>query len=162
MTKYRGRCEQVYIPRATGEVVNTPLAPRIFRLSRADPHWLYFTPSAKKSLVWSRVVSALRPGYPGALLGLFAGLSSIRPQKRSPYGGRSGWHMILGLFVGFWPAPGISAACFRMDPFPVDRRRRSRVPRPDGRKPFSVETFFRRSPPGGHSPQVATPMSASS
>jgi len=107
--------EQVYIPRATGEVFHTPTrASRFFAIS-ADPQWMYFTPLEKNPLLWSRVVICYPACTMVALLGLFAGISLflISGPQSDPLHGDEAGAMILRLFVGFLAAPGISAACFR-------------------------------------------------
>ena len=49
--------EQVYIPRATGEVVQyTTRASRVLAYLGPVAHWLYFTPLRKNPVLWSRIV----------------------------------------------------------------------------------------------------------
>ncbi len=113
--------QQVYIPSATGEVVqSTTSASRFLAYLGPIPHWLYFTPLRKNPRLWSRIViwlSGLATAV--ALLGLFAGLSLYSPSRRIPFTGTKRLHMILGLFFGFLACTWAFSGMLSMDPFPV-------------------------------------------
>ena len=113
--------QQLYIPRATGEVVQyTTRASRLLSYLGPIPHWLYFTPLRKNPRLWSRIViwlSGLATAV--ALLGLFAGLSLYSPSRRIPFSGTKRLHMILGLFFGFIACTWAFSGMLSMDPLPV-------------------------------------------
>lgn len=141
--------EQVYIPRATGEVVQyTTRASRILSYLGPIPHWLYFTPLRKNARLWSRMVIWISGAATVvALLGLFAGLSLYSPSKRIPFVGVKRLHMILGLFFGFLACTWAFSGMLSMDPFPIKvAGEDSRVPDALNGEPFAFENFMAKSP----------------
>jgi hypothetical protein len=141
--------EQVYIPRATGEVVqSTTHVSRLLSYLGPIPHWLYFTPLRKNPQLWSRIViwlSGLATAV--ALLGLFAGLSLYSPSRPIPFTGTKRLHMILGLFFGFLACTWAFSGMLSMDPFPVkvvgeDPRIREVL----NGEPFAFEAFSAKPP----------------
>jgi hypothetical protein len=141
--------EQVYIPRATGEVVQyTTRASRILSYLGPIPHWLYFTPLRKNAPLWSRIVIWISGAATAvALLGLFAGLSLYSPAKRIPFTGTKRLHMIFGLFFGFLACTWAFSGMLSMDPFPVKVvGEDSRIPDALSGEPFDFENFAAKSP----------------
>jgi hypothetical protein len=141
--------QQVYIPSATGEVVQyTTRASRILNYLGPIPHWLYFTSLRKNPRLWSRIViwlSGLATAV--ALLGLFAGLSLYSPSKRIPFTGTKRLHMILGLFFGFLACTWAFSGMLSMDPFPVKIVGEDpRIPEALSGEPFAFENFSGKSP----------------
>ena len=141
--------EQVYIPRATGEVVQyTTRSSRFFAYLGPVPHWLYFTPLRKNPQLWSKIIiwlSGLATGV--ALLGLFAGLSLYSPSKRIPFQGTKRLHMILGLFFGFLACTWAFSGMLSMDPFPIKVVGEDpRIPEALNGEPFSFAAFSGRTP----------------
>jgi hypothetical protein len=152
--------QQVYLPRATGEVVQyTTRASRILSYLGPIPHWLYFTPLRKNPQLWSRIViwlSGLATAV--ALLGLFAGLSLYSPSRRIPFAGTKRLHMILGLFFGFLACTWAFSGMLSMDPFPVKVvGEDSRIPEALGGQPFEFGNFSAKSPREALS-QAAVPV----
>src|SRR5580658_10181026 len=141
--------EQVYIPSATGEVVqSTTRASRFLAYLGPIPHWLYFTPLRKNPQLWSRIVIWLS-GFATAvaLLGLFAGLSLYSPSRRIPFTGTKHLHMILGLFFGFLACTWAFSGMLSMDPFPVKIVGEDpRIPEALNGEPFQFENFKDKSP----------------
>jgi hypothetical protein len=150
LTKYSwpdGR--QVYIPTATGEVVQaTTRASRLLNYLGPIPHWLYFTPLRKNPELWSRIVIWLSGiATAVALLGLFAGLSLYSPSRRIPFTGAKHLHMILGLFFGFLACTWAFSGMLSMDPFPVKiAPEDSRIPQALEGEPFQFDSFKDKSP----------------
>lgn len=141
--------EQVYIPSATGEVVQyTTRASRLLSYLGPIPHWLYFTPLRRNPQLWSRIViwlSGLATGV--ALLGLFAGLSLYSPSRPIPFTGAKQLHMILGLFFGFLACTWAFSGMLSMDPFPVKIVGEDpRIPEALEGDPFSIEAFAAKPP----------------
>jgi hypothetical protein len=141
--------EQVYIPRATGEVVQyTTSSTRLLSYLGPIPHWLYFTPLRKNPQLWSRIViwlSGLATAV--ALLGLFAGLSLYSPSRPIPFTGTKRLHMILGLFFGFLACTWAFSGMLSMDPFPVKVEGEDpRIPEALNGEPFAFEAFSVKSP----------------
>jgi hypothetical protein len=141
--------EQVYIPTATGEVVQaTTRASRVLAYLGPVAHWLYFTPLRKNPQLWSRIViwlSGLATAV--ALLGLFAGLSLYSPWRPIPFTGTKRLHMILGLFFGFLACTWAFSGMLSMDPFPVTIAGEDpRIPEALGGEPFQFEMFSAVSP----------------
>jgi hypothetical protein len=140
---------QVYIPSATGEVVqSTTRASRFLAYLGPIPHWLYFTPLRKNPRLWSRIVIWLS-GFATAvaLLGLFAGLSLYSPSKRIPFTGTKRLHMILGLFFGFLACTWAFSGMLSMDPFPMKIAGEDRhIPDSLNGEPFQFENFKEKSP----------------
>lgn len=144
--------EQVYIPRATGEVVQyTTRASRLFAYLGPIPHWLYFTPLRKNPELWSRVVIWLAGlATLVALLGLFAGLSLYSPARRIPFTGTKRLHMILGLFFGFLACTWAFSGMLSMDPFSVKVVGEDpRIPEALEGEPFRFEAFAGKTPREG-------------
>jgi hypothetical protein len=140
--------QQVYIPAATGEVVqSTTRALRVLAYFGPIAHWLYFTPLRKNPQLWSRIViwlSGLATGV--ALLGLFAGLSLYSPARRIPFTGTKRLHMILGLFFGFLACTWAFSGMLSMDPFPVKIAGEDpRIPEALNGEPFQFENFKDKS-----------------
>lgn len=146
--------QQVYIPTATGEVVQyTTSASRLLSYLGPIPHWLYFTPLRKNPQLWSRIIIWLAGAATVvALLGLFAGLSLYSPSKRIPFTGTKRLHMILGLFFGFLACTWTFSGMLSMDPFPVkiaglvQTKEDPRIPEALGGEPFAFEAFSGKSP----------------
>ncbi len=141
--------QQVYIPSATGEVVQyTTRAQRILSYLGPIPHWLYFTPLRKNPQLWSRIViwlSGLATAV--ALLGLFAGLTLYSPSRRIPFTGTKRLHMIIGLFFGFLACTWAFSGMLSMDPFPVKIAGEDpRIPEALNGEPFQFESFRDKSP----------------
>jgi hypothetical protein len=141
--------QQVYIPRATGEVLQyTTRSSRLFAYLGAIPHWLYFTPLRRNPELWSRIViwlSGLATGV--ALLGIFAGVSLYSPSKRIPFTGTKHLHMILGLFFGFLACTWAFSGMLSMDPFPVKITGEDpRIPEALAGEPFRFAGFSGRTP----------------
>src|SRR5579863_801604 len=136
--------EQVYIPRATGEVIQyTSRASRLLSYLGPVAHWLYFTPLRKNPQLWSRIVIWLS-GFATvvALLGLFAALSLYSPSRPIPFAGTKRLHMILGLFFGFLACTWAFSGMLSMDPFPVKIAGEDpRIPEALGGEPFELEAF---------------------
>jgi hypothetical protein len=140
---------QVYIPSATGEVVqSTTRAARILAYLGPIPHWLYFTPLRKNPQLWSRIVIWLSGVATAvALLGLFAGLSLYSPSRRIPFTGTKHLHMILGLFFGFLACTWAFSGMLSMDPFPIKvAAENQRIPDALNGEPFQFESFEAKSP----------------
>jgi hypothetical protein len=141
--------EEVYIPAATGEVVQyTTRASRILAYLGPVAHWLYFTPLRKNPELWSRIVIWLSGAATAvALLGLYAGLSLYSPSKRIPYRGAKRLHMILGLFFGFLACTWAFSGMLSMDPFPVKVAGEDpRVPDALEGEPFQFSSFAGKTP----------------
>jgi hypothetical protein len=141
--------QQVYIPSATGEVVQyTTSASRFLSYLGPIPHWLYFTPLRKNPQLWSRIVIWLSGVATAvALLGLFAGLSLYSPSRRIPFAGTKRLHMILGLFFGFLACTWAFSGMLSMDPFPVKIANEDpRIPEALNGEPFQFENFKDKSP----------------
>jgi hypothetical protein len=141
--------DQVYIPRATGEVQQfTTRSSRLLSYLGPIPHWLYFTPLRKNPALWSRVVIWLSGlATVVAILGLFAGLSLYAPSKRIPFTGTKRLHMILGLFFGFLACTWAFSGMLSMDPFPVKITGEDpRIPEALSGDPFQFEAFRSKSP----------------
>lgn len=141
--------EQVYIPSATGQVVQyTTSTSRLLGYLGPVAHWLYFTPLRKHPQMWSRIViwvSSLATAV--ALLGLFAGLSLYSPSRRVPFTGTKRLHMILGLFFGFLACTWAFSGMLSMDPFPVKVKGEDpRIPEALEGEPFQFESFAGKSP----------------
>jgi hypothetical protein len=150
LTKYSWpNGEQVYIPRATGEVVQyTTRGSRLLSYLGPIPHWLYFTPLRKNPQLWSRIVIWLSGVETAvALLGLFAGLSLYSPSRPIPFTGTKRLHMILGLFFGFLACTWAFSGMLSMDPFPIKVEGEDpRIPEALNGEPFAFEAFSVKSP----------------
>jgi len=122
--------QQVYVSRATGEVVQyTTSRSRLHAYLGPIPHWLYFTPLRKHPRQWSALViwsSAVATLV--AILGVIVGVSSYSPAKRYrragiptsiPYRGYKWWHMAFGLMFGVAAATWAFSGMLSMDPFPL-------------------------------------------
>jgi hypothetical protein len=141
--------QQVYIPAATGEVVQyTTSASRLLSYLGPVAHWLYFTPLRKNPQLWSRIVIWLSGAATAvAVLGLFAGLSLYSPGRRIPFTGTKRLHMILGLFFGFLACTWAFSGMLSMDPFPVKIAGEDpRIPDALTGEPFAFESFSAKSP----------------
>jgi hypothetical protein len=141
--------QQVYIPTATGEVVQyTTRASRLLSYLGPIPHWLYFTALRKNPQLWSRIVIWLSGAATAvALLGLFAGLSLYSPSRRIPFTGTKRLHMILGLFFGFLACTWAFSGMLSMDPFPMKIVGEDpRIPEVLSGEPFRFEDFNDKSP----------------
>ncbi len=141
--------EQVYIPSATGDVVQyTTRVSRFLAYLGPVAHWLYFTPLRRNPQLWGRIViwlSGLATAV--ALLGLVAGLSLYSPSKRIPFTGTKRLHMILGLFFGFLACTWAFSGMLSMDPFPVKVVAEDpRIPDALNGEPFLFESFKDKSP----------------
>jgi hypothetical protein len=141
--------QQVYIPRATGEVVQyTTRASRLLSYLGPVAHWLYFTPLRRNPQLWSRIViwlSGLATAV--AVLGLFAGLSLYSPSRPIPFTGTKRLHMILGLFFGFLACTWAFSGMLSMDPFPLKVVGEDpRIPEALEGEPFSFEAFSAKPP----------------
>jgi hypothetical protein len=149
LTKYSWpNGEQVYIPSATGEVVQyTTRTSRFLSYLGPIPHWLYFTPLRKNPRFWSRIVIWLSGAATAvALLGLFAGLSLYSPSRRIPFTGTKRLHMILGLFFGFLACTWAFSGMLSMDPFPMKIAGEDpRIPEALNGDPFEFEGFSSKS-----------------
>ena len=140
---------QVYIPSATGEVVQyTTSRSRLLAYLGPVAHWLYFTPLRKNAQLWSRIVIGLSGAATAvALLGLYAGLSVYSPSRRIPFKGTKRLHMILGLFFGFLACTWTFSGMLSMDPFPVKVVGEDpRIPEALNGQPFQFENFKDKSP----------------
>jgi hypothetical protein len=140
---------QVYIPSATGEVVQyTTSRSRLLAYVGPVAHWLYFTPLRKNAQLWSRIVIGLSGAATAvALLGLYAGLSLYSPSRRIPFQGTRRLHMILGLFFGFLACTWAFSGMLSMDPFPVKIVGEDpRIPEALNGEPFQFENFKDKSP----------------
>ncbi len=141
--------EQVYVPRATGEVIQyTTRWSRIFGYLGPVAHWLYFTPLRKNGPLWSRIVIWLSGAATVvALLGLFAGFSLYSPRRRIPFRGMKRLHMTLGLFFGFLACTWAFSGMLSMDPFPLKITGEDpRIPEVLGGDSFEFEAFAGKSP----------------
>jgi hypothetical protein len=150
LTKYTWPSgEQVYIPHATGEVIqSTTRATRVLSYLGPVAHWLYFTPLRKNAELWSRVVIWLSGAATVvALLGLIAGFSIYLPAKRVPFRGAKRLHMQLGLFFGFIACTWTFSGMLSMDPFPIRvQGENPRIPEALSGEPFAFDAFARKSP----------------
>jgi hypothetical protein len=159
LTKYSWpNGDQVYIPAATGQVVQSTTAlSRLGAWLGPIPHWLYFTPLRKNAQLWSRIViwlSGLASAV--AVLGLIAGLSMYSPRRRYraggvptsiPYSGPKRLHMILGLFFGFIACAWAFSGMLSMDPFPVKIQGEDpHIPEAFSGDPFRFESFAAKHP----------------
>jgi hypothetical protein len=141
--------EQVYIPSATGEVIqHTTRWSRILAWAGPVAHWLYFTPLRKNGQLWSRVVIWLSGAATVvALLGLFAGLTFYSPSKPIPFRGAKRLHMVLGLFFGFLACTWAFSGMLSMDPFPIKVTSEDpRIPEALEGESFAFESFAHKSP----------------
>lgn len=141
--------EEVYIPAATGEVVQyTTRASRVLAYLGPVAHWLYFMPVRKNPELWSRIVIWLSGAATAvALLGMYAGLSLYSPSKRIPFRGAKRLHMILGLFFGFVACTWAFSGMLSMDPFPVKVAGEDpRVPDALEGEPFQFRSFAGKTP----------------
>ncbi|HEX4277638.1 MAG TPA: hypothetical protein VHZ74_19920 [Bryobacteraceae bacterium] len=141
--------EQVYIPSATGEVIqHTTRWSRMLAYAGPVAHWLYFTPLRKNPQLWSRIVIWLSGAATAvALLGLFAGLTFYSPSRRIPFTGTKRLHMILGLFFGFLACTWAFSGMLSMDPFPIKVAGEDpRIPQALEGAPFAFENFTVKSP----------------
>lgn len=150
LTKYTWPSgEQVYIPHATGEVIQaTTSVSRLLSYLGPVAHWLYFTPLRKNGLLWSKVVIWLSGiATVVALLGLIAGFSVYMPLKRVPYSNTKRLHVQLGLFFGFIACTWTFSGMLSMDPFPMQVKGEDpRIPQMLSGDPFAFEGYARKTP----------------
>ena len=113
---------QVYVARATGEVVQwTTRSKRFWGWLGAVPHWLYPTLLRQDGALWSEVV--IWTSTVGVFLtatGLYVGaarLKRYRSGRWSPYRGWFFWHHMTGLAFGVLTLAWVTSGLLTMGPW---------------------------------------------
>jgi hypothetical protein len=132
--------EQVYVSRASGEVVQyTTRRSRLGAYLGPIPHWIYFTPLRKHQPAWNQVVVwSSGIGTVAAALGIAIGAWMWSPSRRYrfggvparlPYRGHKRWHALFGLIFGLGAVTWAFSGLLSMDPVPqMNERPRLDVP----------------------------------
>jgi hypothetical protein len=132
--------EQVYVSRASGEVVQyTTRKSRFEAYLGPIPHWIYFTPLRRHQAAWNQVVVwSSGIGTATAALGIVVGVWMWSPSRRYriagtpsqlPYRGQKRWHALFGLIFGLGAVTWAFSGLLSMDPVPqLNERPRLDVP----------------------------------
>jgi PepSY-associated transmembrane protein len=152
--------EQVYVSRASGEVVQyTTRRSRLGAYLGPIPHWIYYTPVRKHQPAWNQIVIwSSGIGTVTGVLGIAIGVWMWSPSRRYrfegapsrlPYRGQKRWHALFGLIFGLGAVTWAFSGLLSMDPVP----RMNERPRLDG--PHALRGQLRLSAFAAKNPRQA-------